>query len=464
MRSSLVTDELLRAPLSMRGERLFIEDCDTFKLAEQFGTPLYVVSESRLRHNVRHWRQTFAACWQDGPVRLYPSLKANPVTAIRQVLTAEDTGCDIFGPGELECAIRAGVRGDDLSVNGSVKNRALVRKALEHDARIVLDSPRELDLCDQEAARLGTKARVLLRMKPDLRSLDLESDFAPGLQVGYLTRIIKYGIPTTELRGMAARIKDCAHVDPVGVHVHMGRHSKRPLLWDAWVRAAIALTREISELMGGWTPRCIDVGGGFPSPLDRDPDVAVVDYETPKLEVFAHTVAHTLRAALLDHGFDPEGIRLELEPGRGIHADTGIHLSSVRNIKQENTGMDYRWAEIDTAETFLDGHGFNLERPVYDYFIANKMGQDNAALYDIVGQTCNAEILTHRLPAPILERGDLVAFLNTGAYGEPSASNFNALPRPGMVLVSGAMAAMVRRAETVEDVFVRDTLPGWASD
>ena len=460
MKKSLVTDELLHAPLSVRGERLFIEDCDTVALAEQFGTPVYVVSESRLRHNVRAWQRSFEAHWRDGPVRLYPSLKANPVIAIRRILTEEGTGCDIFGPGELECAIRAGVDGEDLSVNGSIKDRALIRKALERGARIILDSPRELDICQAEAAATGVKARVLLRLKPDISALDLESDFAPGMQAGYLTRIIKYGIPTSEVLEMAARLRDFANVEPVGVHVHMGRHSKRPVIWEAWVKACVGLTREVSDVMGGWTPSCIDVGGGFPSRLDRDPDVAVVDYETPPLDVFARTVGEALHAALVENGFDPAGIRLELEPGRGIHADTGIHLTTVRNVKAERVGFDYRWAEVDTAETFLDGHGFNLERPMYDYFIANRMTSENALLYDIVGQTCNAEILAHRLPAPAIEVGDLVAFLNTGAYGESNAANFNALPRPGMVLVCGDRAEWVRRAETVDDVFARDSVPG----
>ena len=91
------------------------------------------------------------------------------------------------------------------------------------------------------------------------------------------------------------------------------------------------------------------------------------------------------------------------------------------------------------------------------------MAAENVALYDIVGQTCNAEILTHQLPAPLLEASDLVAFLNTGAYGEPNAANFNALPRPGMVLVNGDQSALVRRAETVDDVFARDVMPGWLS-
>lgn len=464
MQKSLVTDELLREPLSIRGNRLFIEDCDTVAIAEQFGTPLYVVSESHLRNNVRLWQTTFAQHWKNGPIRLFPSLKANPVIAVRRILTEEDTGCDIFGPGELECAIRAAVTGEDLSVNGSIKSRALVNKALEHGARIILDSPQELAICEQEAAALGITAKVLLRLKPDIRALKLESDFAPGMQVSYLTQIIKYGIPTKEVLEMAGRINDLEHVKPVGVHVHMGRHSKRPVIWEAWIRACVKLTREVSDVMGGWTPSCIDVGGGFPSPLDHDPDVAVIDYETPPLEVFASTVGHNLHTALIDYGFDPDGIRLELEPGRGIHADTGIHLSSVANVKTESVGMNYRWAEIDTAETFLDGHGFNLERPIYDYFIANKMAEENTALYDIVGQTCNAEILTHRLPAPKLECDDVVAFLNTGAYGEPNAANFNALPRPAMVLVNGDRAAVVRRAENVDDVFSRDVMPEWLSD
>lgn len=464
MNKTLVTDELLRKPLSVRDQRLFIEDCDTVALAEQFGTPLFVVSEQHLRNNVRHWQETFEKHWPCGPVRIFASLKANPVIAVRRILTEEGAGCDIFGPGELECAIRAGVTGGLLSVNGSIKDREIIRKALAAGARIVLDSPRELELCEEEATKLGTMAKVLLRLKPYIGDLDLESDFAPGMQVSHLTQIIKYGIPTKELREMAERISSLSHVEPVGIHVHMGRHSKRPVIWQAWISATVALTKELSERMGGWVPRHIDVGGGFPSPVDHDPDVAVVDYETPSLDLLAKTVGETLHQSLVTHGLDPQGVTLEIEPGRGIHADTGIHLTRVHNVKSEDAHISRQWAEVDTAETFLDAHGFNLERPAYDYFIANKMTSENESLYDIVGQTCNAEILVHQLPAPRIERNDIVAFLNTGSYAEPSAANFNALPRPGMVLVNGDSAQLIRRAETVDDVFARDIIPQHLSD
>jgi diaminopimelate decarboxylase len=443
-------DELLREPLSIRDDRLFIEDCDTVQLARQFGTPMYVTSEAQA---------TFQEYWNDGPVRVFPALKANPVIAIRRILTEEGAGCDIFGPGELECALRGSVTGDLLSVNGSIKSRDIIRKAIEVGARIVLDSPREMELCEEEAAKLGTPANVMFRLKPFLGDLDLESDFLPGVQVSHLTQIIKYGIPTKELLEMAPRSLQLGHVRPVGVHVHMGRHSKKLVLWQAWITACVALIREISDLMGGWAPRIIDVGGGFPSPIDHDPDVAFVDYETPPLEDFARTVGQGCHAALLEYGFDPQGVTLEIEPGRGLHADTGIHLTTVCNVKTDDVNIDQRWAEVDTSEVFMGVHGLNLERPAFDFFVANRMRAAIEARYDIVGQTCNAEILVHRKPVPRLERGDVVAFLNTGAYAEPCASNFNALPRPGMLLVSGADATIVRRPETVDDVFARDIVP-----
>jgi len=459
MKKSLVTDELLREPLSTVGERLFIEGCDTVDLANRFGTPLFVVSEQQLRRNVQKWQQTFEKQWTEGPVRLFPALKANPTIAVRRILTEEDTGCDIFGPGELECALRGGVQGDDLSVNGSIKDRTLIAKAIGAGARIVIDSPREMIICNAEAKRQERIVKVLLRLKPDLNTLDLESDFVPGMQVAYLTQIIKYGIPTKEVLEIAEGVGELPHVDLAGIHVHMGRHSKKPLVWQAWVEASVALMRQVADVIGTWTPQIIDVGGGFPSPLDRDPDVATIDYETPPLETFAKIITETLRSALIRNNFDPSGMRLEIEPGRGIHADTGIHLTVVKNLKTDNVTAQYHWAEVDTAETFLDCHGLNLDRPAYDYFIANKMLAQNDALYDIVGQTCNAEILTHQLPAPRLESGDLVAFLNTGAYAEPNAANFNALPRPGIILVSGKDADLIRRAETVDDVFARDVVP-----
>jgi len=444
--------------LSLREGRLFIEDCDATALAREFGTPLFVVSETHLRTNLRRYKNAFEQCWPEGRVRIMPAFKASPILAVRRVLSDEGCGCDVFGPGELEGALRGGVKPGDISVNGSIKDRSIIRKAIEVGARIVLDSPAELELCQQEAADLNTTARVMLRIKPFMDELDAESDFAPGVEIRELTQMIKYGIPTSEVLAMAGRIMDLPNVQPIGIHVHMGRHSKKAEVWASWVRHCILLTKELSELMGGWRPDEIDFGGGFPSFPDKDTDVYVQGYEGPSLDEYAQTITSTLRSTLEEVGMDAEGILLEVEPGRGLHCDTGIHLTTVRNIKEETENRPRKWAEVDTSEVFLGVPGFNLEPP-FDFIFASKADEANSVTTDVVGMTCNAELLFHQIETPELEAGDVMAFLNTGSYIEPMAANFNALPRPGTVLVCGEQAEMIKRHESVDEVFARDIIP-----
>ena len=110
------------SPLSIRNGHLFVEDCDTVALAEEFGTPLFVVSESHLVENLKRFQSEYERCWPEGPVRIMCAIKANPITAIRRVLTREGAGCDTFGGGELELALRGKVPTDDIAVNGSIKS------------------------------------------------------------------------------------------------------------------------------------------------------------------------------------------------------------------------------------------------------------------------------------------------------------------------------------------------------
>ncbi len=453
-----MTFQKVNESLSVRDGLLFVEDCDAAQLVESFGGPLFVVSENHLRSNLRRFKHTFAKHWPEGSVRIMPSLKASPLIAVRRVLSDEGCGCDVFGPGELEGAIRGGVVASEISVNGSIKSREIIRRAISVGARIVLDSPRELEICEQEAASLQTEARVMFRLKPFMEDLETASDFAPSMSIRELTQLIKYGIPGSELLPMGPRALELAHVRPIGIHVHMGRHSKHLKVWRHWVRQCILLTKTLSEEMGGWVPKEIDLGGGFPSDSDSDTDVAVSDYESPTLEQFAEAITSELRDTLNHVGISPQGILLEVEPGRALHTDTGIHLTTVKNVKEEQHNRPRQWIEVDTSEVFLGIGGLN-EEPPFEFMFANKASSPLTAKADIVGQTCNAELLFKQVKTPALEVGDVVALLNTGAYIEPMAANFNALPRPGTVLVCGDRAEMIRRHETVEEVFNRDEIP-----
>ena len=444
--------------LTIRGGRLFIEDCDASDLAREFGSPLFVVSESHLRANLRLYKNAFERHWPEGRVRIMPSLKASPLIAIRKVLSDEGCGCDIFGPGELECAVRGDVNPRDISVNGSIKDAEIISRAIDIGARIVLDSPKELELCEVEAAKLNKVARVMFRIKPFMADLETKSDFLPDAEIREMTQLIKYGVPTSEVLPMASRVMELAHVEPIGIHVHMGRHSKKIEVWQSWVRHCILLTKRLSDLMGGWVPEEIDLGGGFPSAPDKDTDVAVRGYDGPTVDQYAAAITDTLRNTMAEVGMNASGILIEVEPGRGLHCDTGIHLTTVRNIKEEKEHRPRKWAEFDTSEVFLGVPGLN-EEPPFDIVFANKADAAHEITTDLVGQTCNAELLFNQVDAPVLEEGDVIALLNTGSYNEPMAANFNALPRPGTVLVCGDQADLIKRAETVDEVFARDSIP-----
>ena len=321
--------------LSSRGERLYIEACDVVELAERFGTPIFVVSESHVRENLRRYKQTLSEHWRKGPIRIMCAFKAAPLLALRNMLSEEGSGCDIFGPGELEGAIRGGVPPELISVNGSVKDRDMIHRAIELSARVVVDSTRELLLCEEAAKALGCRARVMVRVKPFLKDLTRESDFLPGAEIRELTQIIKYGVPTSELKTLVSQVAKSDCIDLVGVHAHMGRHSKFSEVWEAWTRHCVEIIAQIRDQLSGWSPLEIDLGGGFPSESDRDTDVTVQGYEGASLEEFAAVIATTLERELTAHGFDPAGITLEIEPGRGLHTDSGIHLAAVKNVKEE---------------------------------------------------------------------------------------------------------------------------------
>lgn len=182
--------------LSIRNGRLTIEGCDAVSLAEQFGTPLYVISEDPLRRNVRTFYSEFRQRWTEGPVVVMPSIKANFVLALRRILNEEGAGCDTFGRGELHAALLTGVQPDLISFNGSSKTAALLERAIGAGARITLDAAREVELVIAAAKKVGQLARVRVGVRPDL-DVDTPSDFyAEPISVREAARHYKPGIPT----------------------------------------------------------------------------------------------------------------------------------------------------------------------------------------------------------------------------------------------------------------------------
>jgi len=450
-----MTDEVLMGAWRCVGGELWCEGVSTVAIASRFGTPLYVLSASRLRANAKRLKTAFARYWPAGEVQLLPSLKANFVLAVRRVLNEEGLGCDVFGSHELRAALRAGVPGARISVNGSAKDREVIAAAVEAGAYLTLDSEPELDLAMAEAERLGKRARVRLRLRPDHERLTQASDFFPDMTIRDAAQLYKPGIEPTASIGIGRRALAHPGIELTGLMTHLGRHSANPRVWTDMARGFGEVIVRLCDAWKPWRPLEIDIGGGLPAASDptspnRTP--------APKVDAYAETIGSSLSAALTEGGLDPRGIALQLEPGRSLFADAGLHLSRVRHVKRQSRPVARVWVELDTTEVFLPD--LVWEHAHFRPMFASRADAAPIQAVELVGISCNFDLLARDVPAPAVEAGDVVAFLDTGAYQDAGASNFNALARPGTVLVEGDVARLVKRAETLEDVLARDLSEG----
>ena len=450
--------------LSIRDGRLFVEDCDAVELAHRHGTPLSVVSEAQLRRNARRITSAFRAHWPEGPVGVLPSIKANLSLALRRILSEEGLGCDAFGGGELFAALQGGVPPEQISVNGP-KDQAVIDEAVAVGAKITLDHVDEVAMVRRAVERTGGKAVVRPRIRPDLTALDVASDWLEeAVPVSRVAQIYKAGIPAEDLLAMGPDLLAVEGVRVTGVHVHVGRHRPEPDYWRTVMAEVAALLAEVREAWGGWEPGEIDVGGGLPVPRDpfgremaRLRDRAPAGSRTAPVEVYADAICGALRDELRARGFDTQGMALEVEPGRALYGDAGLHLTTVHRIKRQTRPFPWTWVETDSSENFLPD--VFLEHNRWFFLVAGRADAPAVMRADVVGSSCNPDRIVPEADLPEVEAGDVIAILDTGAYQDALANNFNALPRPAMVLVDGDRSEIIRRAETIEDLFAREVVP-----
>ena len=437
--------------LSIADGHLWIEGCDTVDIASQYGTPLYVMSETQLRANCRQLSEVFERYWSVGPVELLPSLKANYVMAVRQILNEEGLGCDVFGHGELQAALWSGVPGDKISVNGSAKSAPLIELAVSVGARITLDSERELDLVIAAAERQQKSANVRLRVRPDYLDLTVASDFFPTMTIRDAANIYKPGIEVSAAVRVGRRVLQHPNTQLTGLMTHLGRHSADPAVWATMARTFGSVVVQLAAAWAPWRPLELDIGGGFPAPRDPSNPARL---DAPPLACFAQSTTGALLDALHAGRMDPAEVVLQIEPGRSLLANAGIHLSRVCHVKRQDRPVPRTWIELDTTEMFLAD--LFMEHAYFRPVFASQADAPCLEKVEIVGQSCNFDLLARDVEAPAIASGDVIAFLDTGAYQDAAASNFNALARPATVLVTENRCTLIKRRETLEEIFARD--------
>jgi len=394
------------------------------EIAERFGTPLVVYCEQTLRAQARAYVEVAPA------TEVLYSVKAFPSVEVIRVLAGEGLGAEVSTLGELAYARAGGIDGARIVFDGNNKSDEELAAAAEAEALLVIDA-----LDDAERAAAAGVRRVLVRVTP---GIDADTHWA--IATGH--RGSKFGLsPADALEALRRCV--AAGLEAVGLHVHIGSQlldlGAERMTID-WLATFAAEAR--AEL--AWTPAVVDVGGGLGIRyVAEDPDLAVGTFVGALLERLESSWAlHELPAP-----------HVVLEPGRSLVGRAGLTLYRVGVVKRASESVTY---------VAVDGGMSDNPRPQlygarHSAHLANRAGEETAGVYTVCGKHCESgDVLIERAALPEPRRGDLLAVPATGAYTLGMGSNYNAVPRPGAVLVRDGDVRLIRRRETVEDLLERE--------
>ena len=418
--------------ISDKDGHLFIGEHDTTVLAEKYGTPLYVTDEQRIRQNYGAYYDALKRHYDK--VQVLYAAKANGNLAVLKLFASLGAGADIFSAGELHLALAAGMNPDYLLYNGSSKTEEDLSLALEKKIRVSLDSVDELRQLSAIAQDAGVTAEVSFRVNPAM-----EVPTHPKIATGLATS--KFGIPAGEIVSAYQAAMDAENILPVGIHCHIGSQILEVAPFAKEAEVLISVAREITDI--GVKLRFMDVGGGLGIPYQHDTD------PVPTPAEYADAVMPVFLDGIKSIGIKPE---FWVEPGRFLMADSTVLLTRVNSVKQSHK----KFVNVDA--------GFNLlVRPaMYDSYhevvVANKTGpayadDANRDVMTVTGPICETgDIIAHDRLLPPVESGDLIAVLDTGAYGFSMSSQYNSRPRCAEVMVNDSQEGLMRRAESIIDI------------
>ncbi|WP_454811027.1 diaminopimelate decarboxylase [Paenarthrobacter nitroguajacolicus] len=441
-----------------------IDGVSVSKLKEQYGTPLFVMSESDFRSRARAFKDAFDSAFADicGGVDVYYAGKSFLCTAVASWVSEEGLRLDTCSGGELAVAARAGIEGPNLGLHGNNKSDAEIKRALDMKVgRIVVDSLDELERVAKIASSRGETAKVMLRLTPGVHAHTHEF-------IATAHEDQKFGLSmagdTTDEAGLSAAEEavaaatSYASIELLGLHCHIGSQIFEP---DGFALAAEKLLGFLASMQAKYSivmPE-LDLGGGY--------GIAYTSVDTPRPPAeIAQAMAAVVRSKCAELDITPP--RISIEPGRAIVGSTTFTLYEVGTLKTVRVDVT-EGEDGDNNVTYprryvsVDGGMSDNARPVlydadYSAILASRNSSADPQLSRVVGKHCESGDIVVRdvyLPADVAA-GDLLAVPGTGAYCWALSSNYNYLARPGVVAVSDGAARLIVRGETEEDLLNRD--------
>lgn len=413
---------------------------DTVALARQYGTPLYLMDEDRIRENCRTYRKALAEAFGEGSVPLYAS-KAACFKRMYKIMAEEGMCIDLVSSGEIYTAVKAGFPMEHAFFHGNNKTDFDIAFAMDSGVGyLVVDGFTELYVVQAEAENRGITQKVLLRLTPGIDPHTYEA-----VATGKVDSKFGVAIETGQAEEFVKEALKCANVQVCGYHCHVGSQ-----VFDeddsVYHDASVIMVGFMAKMYHtyGLDARMFNIGGGYGVRyVESDPYVDVPG-NIHKLAGCIRTLAENLQIPMPC---------VLMEPGRSIVADAGMTLYTAGTVKQIPGYKNY--VSIDGGMT--DNPRFALYGSSYTVLLANRMAEAKDFTCDLVGRCCESgDIIQQNISIPQPNRGDIVAVCTTGAYNYSMASNYNRIPRPPVVMLRGGESYVAVKRESFEDLVAND--------
>lgn len=427
-----MNEQLTAADINAAGH-LQIGGVDSLELAHEFGTPLVVYDVSKIRHQIQAFRHVFEENHVDYAVS-YAS-KAFAAVAMYQVAATEGAHVDVVSAGELYTALKAGFPMENVSFHGNNKSRQELEMAVDHHVgTIMLDNFHEIDLLNEVLTAKNSSIDVMLRITPGI-----SAHTNKYIQTGQVDSKFGFDLGSGQADEALQKVLANPRMKMRGLHAHIGSQ-----IFELAGFKGVA--KKLMEVAAHWKKdfnyeaEVVNVGGGFGIRYTKD------DHPL-KPEEFVDAIIKAIKEEATN--LDLKIPAIWIEPGRSIVGPAGYNLYTVGSRK-----------DVPGLKPYLSvdgGMGDNIRPALYQAEYETVLASDPAAPLTehvrIAGKYCESgDILAQDQALPATKPGDVLAMLDTGAYGYSMASNYNRNPRPAVVFVENGKAQLVIKRESLEDL------------
>ena len=417
---------------------LEIGGCDLVKLAEKYGTPLYVLDEATIRKICKDYKDAFKGYPK---VNMMYASKALCSSATSALIASEGFGFDVVSSGEIFTVYKSGANMSKVLFNGNNKSYDELSLAIELGVgRISVDNFFELSLLNEIAKSHKKIVNILLRITPGI-----ECHTHEYIQTGHLDS--KFGFDLTQIDDAVELIvNDYTNLKLHGLHAHIGSQIFEKTIYGDEIEILVKEIARLDEKFGLKLDE-INIGGGL------GVKYVEADYPPSTYEV-AEIVIKRLYECIEKYKIDAPA--LFIEPGRSIISTSGVTLYTLGSSKQVPKGKTYFAVDGGMADNARP----SMYQAKYDAQIANKPDYELAQTVTVAGRFCESgDILIKNIKLPEIEEGDVLCVYNTGAYNYSMASNYNRVQKPAMVLVNNSQSDIIIKRESLEDLIAHDIIP-----